>query len=270
MPLLFFLILLLPYTAHAEIFAWEDEYGRKHFSDKPQHNARHLKINPGYSYYFVKKVFDGDTVLLSNGKKVRFLGVNTPEVEGRNKSAQAGGDDAKQWLIEKLKNKKVRLEPDVEKKDKYGRLLAHLFTEQKEHLNLELVKRGLASVNIYPPNLKYSDEFLRAQKIAETDKQGIWHLKEYAPKPAKQIKNGSFKGWQRVKGRIKNIRQSRKYSYLDFTDVFSVKIAKKSLGLFPDLNNYIGKKVEVRGWISKQKKRYSMFVRHPAAIVFIE
>jgi len=269
MPVLFFLILLLSLTADAEIFSWVDENGRKHFSDKPQANAQVLKINAGYSFYGIKKVYDGDTVLLSNDKKVRFLGINTPEVEGRNKSAQAGGEEARQWLIKKLENKKVRLEIDVEKKDKYGRLLAHLFTEQKEHINLELVKKGLASVNIYPPNLKYSNELLVAQKIAERDKIGIWQLKEYAPKPVEQIKKGSYKGWQRVMGKIKNIRQTRKYSYLDFTDVFALKIAKKSLGLFPDMNNYMGKKIEVRGWINKHKKNYSMFIRYPGAIVLL-
>ncbi len=269
MPLLFFLILLHSNTAAAEIFLWVDADGKKHFSDIPQHNAEVLKINTGYSYYVVKKVFDGDTVLLSNGKKVRFLGINTPEVEGRNKSAQAGGEEAKQWLIKKLKNKKVRLELDVEKKDKYGRLLAHVFTEQKEHINLELVKKGLASVNIFPPGLKYSDDFLQAQKAAEKDGIGIWRFKEYASKPAKQIKQGRYKGWQRVTGKIKNIRQTRKYSYLDFTDVFSLKIAKKSLSLFPEPGSYIGKKVEARGWINKHKKQYSMFIRHPGAIVLL-
>ncbi len=268
MPLLFFLFLLLSFSIDAEIFLWVDADGKKHFSDKPHQNAQVLQIDAGYSYYVVKKVFDGDTVLLSNGKKVRFLGVNTPEVEGRNKSVQAGGEEARQWLIQKLKNKKVRLEPDVEKKDKYNRLLAHLFTEEKEHINLELVKNGLASVNIHPPNLKYTDELLLAQKEAERDKKGIWSYKEYATKSAEQIKKGRYKGWQRVTGEIKNIRHTRKYSYLNITDVFSLKIAKKSLVLFPELDSYLGKKIEVRGWINKHKASYSMFIRHPGAIVF--
>ncbi len=263
--LMLFLLFFLS-SAQAEIFQWFDAKGNKHFSDKPHQGATALKVNAGYTYYQVKKIYDGDTILLANGKKVRFLGINTPEVEGRHKSAQAGGEQAKQWLFKKLNNSKVRLEKDVEKKDKYGRLLAHVFTEDKEHINLELVKRGLASVNIYPPNLKYSQVLLKAEHQAEQNRQGIWGYDEYAPKQAKDINQGGFKGWQRVRGMIKKIRHTRKNSYLDFSDSFALKINRKAFRYFPDLESYVGKSVEVRGWIGRRKNSYSMFVRHPSAI----
>ena len=263
---LIFLLLFIPFSTQAEIFQWIDGSGNKHFSDRPHPDATTLRINPGYTYYDVKKIYDGDTILLANGKKVRFLGINTPEVEGRNKAVQAGGEEAKHWLQKKLKNKRVRLLTDVEKQDKYDRLLAHIFTEDKQHINLELVKSGLASVNIHPPNLKYTDELLKAELQAERYRLGIWNYKEYAPKPVNQITQARFKGWQRVVGQIKNIRHTRKYSYLNLSDNFGVKIEKKTTGLFPELESYVGKKVEVRGWINKNKNRYSMFIRHPSQI----
>ena len=263
---LIFLLLFIPFSTQAEIFQWIDGSGNKHFSDRPHPDATTLRINPGYTYYDVKKIYDGDTILLANGKKVRFLGINTPEVEGRNKAVQAGGEEAKHWLQKKLKNKRVRLLKDIEKQDKYGRLLAHIFTEDKQHINLELVKSGLASVNIHPPNLKYTDELLKAELQAERYRLGIWNYKEYAPKPVNQITQARFKGWQRVVGQIKNIRHTRKYSYLNLSDNFGVKIEKKTTGLFPELESYVGKKVEVRGWINKNKNRYSMFIRHPSQI----
>jgi len=260
------LLFFISFCLHAEIFQWTDNKGNKHFSDKPHQGAKSLHVQAGYSYYHVKKVYDGDTVLLDNGKKVRFLGINTPEVEGRNKSAQAGGQEAKRWLQKALKNKKIRLEKDVEKQDKYKRLLAHLFTEDKQHINLELVKRGLASINIYPPNLKYTDDLLRAEKQAESSGFGIWSYQQYRPKPVSQIKQGSFKGWQRVIGQIKTIRHTRKYSYLNLSDTFSLKIAKQAKKLFPNLDDYLGKSVEVRGWINRHKDKYTMIIRHPSAI----
>jgi endonuclease YncB( thermonuclease family) len=267
MPNFYILFLLIfSFSAQAEIFQWVDAKGNEHFSDKSHLGAKTFQVDAGYSYYRVKKVYDGDTILLANGKKVRFLGINTPEVEGRNKSVQAGGDLAKQWLTDKLKGKKVRLEKDIEKKDKYGRLLAHVFTENKEHLNLELVRAGLASVNIYPPSLKYISELVKAEQQAERNSIGIWGYDEYAPKQVAKLKQGSVKGWQRVVGKIKKIRHTRKNSYLDFSDRFRVKISKKSHKFFPKLDDYVGKRVEVRGWISKRKKNYSMFVRHPTAI----
>ena len=266
MNFLLSLLLIFSFSVQAEIFQWLDDNGQKHFSDKPHQGAQTLQLNAGYSYYSVKKVFDGDTILLSNGNKVRFLGINTPEVEGRNKQAQAGGDEAKQWLVNQLKGTKVRLEKDVEKQDKYGRLLAHVFTEAKEHLNLQLVEKGLATVNVYPPNLKYTDELIKAAQQAELSQLGIWRYKEYAPKSVEQIKGSSFKGWQRVVGRVKNVRHTRKYSYLNLSDSFGLKIDRKTAALFPKLESYIGKQVEARGWINKRKKQYSMFIRHPSAI----
>ena len=263
-----FILLLLFFTVpvQAEIFQWFDAKGNKHFSDKPHLGAKAFEVDAGYSYYQVKKVYDGDTVLLSNGQKVRFLGINTPEVEGRSKSLQAGGGEAKKWLIAALNGKKIRLEKDFEKHDKYGRLLAHLFTEDNQHLNLELVKQGLASVSIFPPNLKYTDELVMAEQLAEQKRLGIWNYSEYAIKPVADIVRGSFKGWQRILGVVTGVRHTRKNSYLNLSDRFSVQINKKALPLFPVLENYVGRQIEVRGWINKYKNGYSMFVRHPSAM----
>lgn len=262
----FLLLCFISSRIQAEIFQWTDEKGNKHYSDKARQGAKQLTIQTGYSYYQVKKVYDGDTILLTNGNKIRFLGINTPEVEGRQKSAQTGGEEAKRWLQQKLKNKKVRLEKDAEYKDKYGRLLAHVFTEDNQHINFQLVEKGLASVNIYPPNFKYNDDLLKAEKQAELSGLGIWGYSEYSPKPASQINHGSYKGWQRVKGRVEAIRQTRKYSYLKLSETFAIKLANKSKALFPSLNSYKGKQIEVRGWINKHKNNYSLFVRHPSAI----
>lgn len=260
------LLLVFSLTAQAEIFQWTDQYGNKHYSDKSHQGAKTLQISKEYSFYQVKKVYDGDTVLLRNGKKVRFLGINTPEVEGRNKSAQAGGEAAKKWLQNKLKNKKIRLEKDVEKKDKYGRLLAYIFTEDKQNINLELVKRGLATVNIHPPNLKYSNELLAAESNAEKGGLGVWRYSDYAVKSASKIKGSRFKGWQRVTGTVRDIHQSRKYIYLNLTDTFALKIQRSSKAYFPDIDSYLGKVIEGRGWINKNKSRYNMFIRHSSAI----
>jgi len=263
---LIILLLFLSFSVQAEIFQWIDEEGDKHFSDKPHRDAKIFQLNKTYSYYQVKKIYDGDTLLLMSGQKVRLLGVNTPEVEGRNKLAQAGGEEAKQWLLARLKNQKIRLEKDAEKKDKYGRLLAHVFTEDKQHINLELVKTGLASVNVYPPSLKYTGELLKAEQQAEQKIIGIWARPEYAVKPVEDIISGAFKGWQRVSGKVKSVHHARKYSYLKLSDYFSLKIAQQSLEFFPELESYIGKKIEVRGWIKRYKNKYSLFVRHSSAI----
>lgn len=265
------LVLMLSFSgaAYPAVYQWQDSQGRMHFSDRARQGAELVQLKPGYSYYAVKKVYDGDTVLLADGRKVRLLSINTPEVEGRNKQEEAGGEAAKRWLTEKLAGKKVRLEFDQERKDKYGRTLAYIFTEDNEHINLALVRLGFAAINIYPPNLRYLDDFILAQHQAEDSQYGLWTLPTYQVKPVEQITKENYKGWQRLQGKVKAIKKTRKYVYLSLSRSFSVRIAKKQLSFFPDLSSYQDKTLEVRGWVNKNKGRFSLLLRHSSAIKII-
>lgn len=267
MKFLLILWLVWPFWAGAEIYQWQDGLGNRHFSDRSFPDAAEIvAIKPGYSFYRVKKVFDGDTVVLEDGRKVRLLGINTPEVRHRNEEAQAGGDEAKRWLVDRLQNSKVRLETDTEKTDKYARTLAHLFTEDNAHINLQLVAAGLATVSIYPPNLLYVKDLIEAQDQVEQARLGIWQRAEYAVVPVSSLADQRHAGWMRLVGKIINIRSSRKYSYLAFSDQFEARIERKWLSLFPDMNSYLGQTVEIRGWLNKNRNGFSMLIRHPSAI----
>jgi endonuclease YncB( thermonuclease family) len=283
MRILLVLLLCVPGWANAEIYEWQDANGSKHFSDRqgwwkcrnrsgtdatecPVADAKEIDIKPGYDFFRVKTVYDGDTVMLEDGRKIRLLGINTPEIQHRDKQADAGGDEAKRWLIDKLKNAKIRLEVGVEKTDKYGRTLAHLFTEKKEHINLQLVEAGLAAVSIYPPDLLYVNELIKAQNQAELAKLSIWGRPEYAPMPVGSLTETGHPGWTRLVGKVVNIRKTRKSVYLEFSDTFEARIESQWLDLFPDVNGYLGKTIEVRGWLNKNKGHLSMLIRHPSAI----
>ncbi len=261
------LLLCLAYWVNAEIYGWRDNAGNKHYADRPHAAAKVLDIKPGYGFYRVKKVFDGDTLMLDDGRKVRLLGVNTPEIAHRNQPEQAGGEDARRWLTDKLQNRKVRLEMDAESTDKYGRTLAHVFTDQKDHINLQLVEQGLAAVNIYPPNLLYVEPLVRAERSAERARLGIWRRPEYDPLPVERLPAAGHPGWTRITGRIIELRSSRKFVYLKFSDKFEARIEKREMSMFPELSRYQGKAVEVRGWLNKYKGGYSMLIRHPSAVV---
>lgn len=270
MNVLLWVFLWLSTASYGAIFTGIDTAGKRYFTDQPQQSAQRLQVNTTAGYYDVKRVYDGDTILLAGGKKVRLLGINTPEVANRDKAAEAGGDEAKQWLIAKLKGQQLRLVTDRNKKDKYGRWLAHVFTKAQVHVNLELVENGMATVTIYPPNVDYADALLLAQNRAQLAKRGIWGDAAYTPKLASQINAQNYRGWQRVIGRVTTLYHANKYSYLNIGDQFSLVIPKKSLALFPPLATYVGKQVEARGWISRRKQRYSLFVKHPSAIVVME
>ena len=263
---LLILLLCLPAWVDAEIYQWQDAKGSEHFSDRFHADAKTVNIKPGYGFYRVKTVYDGDTVVLEDGRKIRLLGINTPEVQHKDKMADAGGEDAKAWLINKLQNTKVRLEFDFEKTDKYGRTLAHLFSEKKEHINLSLVKAGLATISIYPPNLLYVNELLAAENKAEQDKLSIWQRPEYAAIPVGNLTEAGHPGWSRLVGKVVSIRNTHKSIYLVFSGLFEARIERKWQYLFPDVNDYLGKTVEVRGWLNNSRKHFSLLIRHPGAI----
>jgi len=267
---LLILFICLPAWVNAEIYQWQDAKGSEHFSDRFTPDAKIVKINPGYVFYRVKTVYDGDTVVLEDGRKIRLLGINTPEVQHKDKMADAGGEDAKTWLMNKLQHTRIRLEFDFEKTDKYGRTLAHLFSEKKEHINLSLVKAGLAAISIYPPNLLYVNELLAAENKAEQDKLGIWQRPEYAAIPVNNLTEAGHQGWTRLVGKVVTIRNTPKSIYLVFSNRFEARIERKWQSLFPDVNEYLGKNVEVRGWLNKNRNHFSLLIRHPSAIRLIE
>lgn len=251
----------------ADIYSWEDANGHIHYSDQANENSRKLDIVPGYAYRIVDYVYDGDTVQLAGGNKVRLSGINTPEVQTSRKDGEPGGVDAKHWLSDRIQGKKVRLEVDNERKDRYHRYLAHLFTEKGNHINLELVAKGLATVNIHPPNLKYTESLLNAQKQAERQRLGIWGMREYAPVIVDEQMMRNRRGWQRLLGTPVAIRPGRKYDRLIFNQNFDVRIPKNNLVFFPDLKTYVGRALELRGWVSRRSSKYSMLIRHPSSLV---
>jgi len=133
----------------------------------------------------VIKVHDGDTVTLRlNGKflKTRLIGIDAPEMMQR-----PWGKKAKEHLIDLLNHTDwtVLVETDVVKRDKYNRLLAYLWTKQKELINEKMVLNGYAVLFTIPPNVKFVDRFTRAEQQARQAKKGIWGPKGLKEKPLK-------------------------------------------------------------------------------------
>ncbi len=120
--------------------------------------------DPGYK---VIEVIDGDTIVLSGGERIRFIGINTPEV-GMYFYAEAR-DVLKIMIL----GKEVWLEKDISEYDQYGRKLRYVYLEDI-FVNLEMVKRGFANIFTYPPDVKYSEKFLEAERYARENDLGLW------------------------------------------------------------------------------------------------
>ncbi len=122
----------------------------------------------------VVRAVDGDTVVLDGNEKVRLIGINTPETVDPRRPVQWYGKEASAYTGRLLKGKRVRVEYDVERKDRYGRTLAYLTLEDGTFVNLRLVEEGYAMAYRYPPNVRHAPEFLAAEKRAREGRKGLW------------------------------------------------------------------------------------------------
>jgi len=141
----------------------------------------------GYSNILVTRAVDGDTLLLENSERVRLIGIDTPEMHESNKlnrDAQRSGQDVEaikqlgrqsyEFTKKLAQGKRVRLEFDLERHDKYKRILAYVYLEDGTFVNAKIVEEGYASLMTYPPNVKYADLFLKLYQEARQNQRGLW------------------------------------------------------------------------------------------------
>jgi len=126
-------------------------------------------------WFTVKWVNDGDTIVLTNGKRVRYIGINSPEIDHDKHRAQPFGYAARTFNKQMVLNRKVRLEFYLERRDRYGRLLAYIFLPEKIFLNEEMLQKGYAFFLFRKPNLKYHQRLLKAQQEAMKARKGLWY-----------------------------------------------------------------------------------------------
>jgi len=138
-------------------------------------------------YYTVSRVIDGDTIVLSDGLKVRLTGIDTSEVyfsEKLLKDSKKSGQDVKTiqglgrrasaFTKELCLGKKVRLEYDVDRHDRYKRALAYVYLEDGTFVNAKIIQEGFAQVMTVVPNVKHADLFLKLQNEAREANRGLW------------------------------------------------------------------------------------------------
>ena len=140
-----------------------------------------------YNDVLVTRVVDGDTLVLENSQRVRLIGIDTPEIHDSFKlsrdikrsgtdaaSIKRMGKESYEFTKKLVEGKKVKLEFDVERYDKYKRILAYVYLADGTFVNAEIVAQGYASLLTYPPNVKYADLFLKLYRLARENKRGLW------------------------------------------------------------------------------------------------
>lgn len=234
----------------------------------------------GDDVYRVKSVIDGDTVVLEDisSTNVRYLGIDSPEVQSLDGPGDPLSDEARKLNKNLVDGKKIRLEFDSERFDPYGRTLAYVFVDDI-FVNEQLLSTGLAKTLIIPPNDRYAERLLRAEKEAKDLRRGIWgdlsSLKfpegnsDFVIKPASATRHID----QRVvvRGKITKFRKSEKVLVLKMEDVLDIVLFPDSLSNFSFFNiipedYYLGKPVEVIGKIRIYRGRPNIIITHPMSI----
>jgi micrococcal nuclease len=124
----------------------------------------------------VTRVVDGDTAeMLLGGREVdvRFIGIDAPESVAPDQPVECFGRRASAYTGSRLEGRTVRLEFDVERLDRFGRTLAYVWIGP-ELFNETLVAEGYAVVTTFPPNVRYVDRFVVAQRAAREAGLGLW------------------------------------------------------------------------------------------------
>lgn len=132
----------------------------------------------------IKRVADGDTIILQDGRHVRYIGIDTPEIDHENQRAAPLGYEARAYNRQLVEGQDLRLMFDREKKDRYGRILAYVYRRDGLFVNLELLKKGYAYVMYHYPNTFKEALFLSAQRKAMQRGRGIWRKVKKDNKPS--------------------------------------------------------------------------------------
>jgi endonuclease YncB( thermonuclease family) len=217
----------------------------------------------------VDYVYDGDTVRLADGRRVRLIGINTPEMAREDETGEPLAATARAHLQDMLDrgNGVLQLEYGTEHHDRYGRLLAHGYLENGDNVAARLLQQGLATALVVPPNTRAMDCYRRLEDDARRGRRGLWALPQYQASAAASLPE-TTRGFRLVQGRVTAVRDGSRSTWLDIDDALQLHVSHRDQDNFPPgyLQGLAGRDIEARGWIKHGRDGLRMNVRHPAAL----
>lgn len=215
----------------------------------------------------VKRVTDGDTLLLNSGEKVRLIGINTPELARKQRPAETYARRAKARLkaLVESSDSKLYLQYGHEAQDRYRRSLAHIYNKNGRNLVEQLLREGFGYAIVFPPNLRNIDCYQQAEKRARRSKIGLWRNR----RPISAIDlSADAGGFYLLEGLIKRVGKSRRSLWLNLDGGVALRIDWQDMHNFPGLqvDALEGRRLEARGWIYRRKGERRIRLRHQAAI----
>ena len=229
----------------------------------------------------VRYVHDGDTLHLEDGRKVRLIGINAPELARDDMPGQAFATEARDALKAAIAShdNRVGLVYGADRHDRYKRTLAHLFTPDGDNLQARLLLQGMAAAIAHPPNLAYTECYSRQEKSARCQGTGIWSDPEQVNTQAADLDNESS-GFHLVTGRVEHISRTREGIWIFMSELMLGVRSEDMTNFDPsELLSLRGELLTARGWLhpsspeqekykflEKRTLRHYMRIRHPSAI----
>jgi len=222
----------------------------------------------------IERITDGDTVVLTDNRRVRLIGINTLELNEPNDAHRKAAIDAKEALAAMLPdNEPVILYVGAESHDRHNRLLAHV-VRKSDHLAVApaLISQGHAIQSAVAPNTICAEYFATLERSARNQSLGVWRLASSLTTPAESISKKS-RGFKIISGTVTNVRTETKRTKLMLDDRVAVLVRPELVGQFENkrtLQQLIGRTVEVRGWLSRQKNQTRLWLQHPANLGLLD
>lgn len=217
----------------------------------------------------VTHVHDGDTVRLAGGDDLRLIGIDTPELGRDGAPDQPFAAAARTALVRLLAahGNRLHLRLGAERRDDYGRLLAHAYLPDGRSVARVLIARGLGVRVTVPPNTRHHRCYAAAEARARAAERGVWGLARYRGVPAARLAPDAG-GFHVVRGRVRRVGEGGGAFWLEL-DGLTLRLAKDDLaahfeGLEP--RALTGRRLRVRGWVYRVRGQARMNLRHPASV----
>lgn len=211
----------------------------------------------------VKAVLDGDTVILEDNRRVRLIGINTPERARRERPGQPLAEAARQAL-QRLSRRPLRLVPGTRPYDRYGRTLAYLVLDRGVTAQERLLEAGLGAAVAIPPNIERLDRLRAAEARARRAGRGIWGHSYFRPIDAARM-TAEHTGFRFVRGTIRRYWYRKKTIYFALTEELALTVPRRDWPRFGrEPVSLLGKTVTARGWVSRYRDgRLRLRTPHP-------
>lgn len=148
--------------------------GKQTLFPVPNPTPTDIRIMPPNEVATVSAVIDGDTIELIDKRRVRYIGIDTPETKHPSKGMECFGKESAQKNKELVEGKTITMQKDVSETDKYKRLLRYVWVD-KLFINELLVREGYALQSTFPPDVRFADLFKQAAEEARINKKGLWN-----------------------------------------------------------------------------------------------